>query len=58
MITSIYRGGLGNQIFQVIVGYFLAKENNDNYGININLDRGRGQGKGINCYIDSIFLLP
>lgn len=55
MITSIYRGGLGNQIFQVIVGYFLAKENNDNYGININLDRGRGQGKGINCYIDSIF---
>lgn len=55
MITSIYKGGLGNQLFQVIVGYFLAKDNNDKYGINPNLDRGRGQGKGINYYIDSIF---
>jgi len=55
MITSIYRGGLGNQLFQVIVGYFLAKQNNDEYGLNPNLDRGRGQGKSIHAYTDSIF---
>jgi hypothetical protein len=55
MITSIYKGGLGNQLFQVIVGYYLAKQNNGEYGINPNLDRGRGQGNSINTYIDSIF---
>lgn len=55
MITSIYRGGLGNQLFQVIVGYFLAKQNGDEYGINPFLDKGRGQGNSINNYIDSLF---
>jgi len=55
MITSIYKGGLGNQLFQVIAGYYLAKQNNDEYGINPNLERGRGQGNCINIYIDSIF---
>jgi len=55
MITSIYHGALGNQLFQVIVGYFLAKENDDEYSINPSLDKGRGQGKPINTYIDCLF---
>jgi hypothetical protein len=55
MITSIYRGGLGNQLFQVVVGYFLAKENNDKYGLNPNLHKEYGQGKHIKDYVDSIF---
>jgi hypothetical protein len=55
MITSIYRGGLGNQLFQVITGYYLAEKNNDEYGINPNLYRGGGQGNSISVYTDSIF---
>jgi hypothetical protein len=55
MITSIYRGGLGNQLFQVAAGYFLAKSNNDIYCINSNLHEGRGQGNHITSYIDNIF---
>lgn len=55
MITSIYRGGLGNQLFEVITGYFLAKTNNDVYGLNPNLHREYGQGNHIRTYIDSIF---
>jgi len=55
MITSVYSGGLGNQLFQVVAGYFLAKDNNDEYGINPDLSKGLGQGSAITAYTDSIF---
>lgn len=55
MITSIYRGGLGNQLFEVIAGYFLAKQNNDEYGINPELHKEYGQGNHIRTYLNSIF---
>jgi hypothetical protein len=55
MITSIYQGGLGNQIFQVVVGYIFAKEHNDNYAINPALHSGNGQGFHLNKYLNTIF---
>lgn len=55
MITSIYRGGLGNQMFQIAAGYYLAKSNNDTYGINPSLQVEIGQGSGLNHYKNSIF---
>lgn len=55
MITGYYRGGLGNQLFQVMSGYALALDNDDEYFINCNLDLGRGQGKGISEYVDNLF---
>lgn len=55
MITSIYRGGLGNQLFQIACGYFLAKNNNDNYKINPNLHVEYGQGNHIKNYLNTIF---
>lgn len=55
MITSVYRGGLGNQLFQIATGYMLAKQNDDTYAINPNLQAEWGQGNPIHRYIDSIF---
>lgn len=55
MITSIYRGGLGNLLFQVSVGYIFSKNNNTEYKINCSLDKGRGQGNPISHYINNIF---
>jgi len=55
MITSVYRGGLGNLLFQVSVGYIFSKNNNTEYKINFSLDKGRGQGNPISHYINNIF---
>lgn len=55
MITSIYRGGLGNQMFQVAAGYYLAKSNNDTYGINPSLQAEIGQGSVLHHYKNSVF---
>lgn len=55
MITSIYRGGLGNQLFEVITGYFLAKQHNDRYAINTALHKEYGQGNHIRSYENTIF---
>lgn len=55
MITSIYKGGLGNQIFQVVVGYIFAKDHNDKYAINPALHSGNGQGFHLNKYLNTIF---
>jgi hypothetical protein len=56
MITSLYRGGLGNILFQVAVGISVAIENNDIYAINPNNHLGRGQGNHISSYIENILL--
>jgi len=55
MITSIYRGGLGNQLFQVATGYALAKDNNTDYFIDKTNHTEIGQGNTIDHYINSIF---
>lgn len=55
MITSIYRGGLGNQLFEVAAGYVLAQKNGDTYAINPNLHAEYGQGNHIRAYLDTIF---
>lgn len=55
MITSLYRGGLGNQLFEIAAGYALARDNDDEYCINPSLHREYGQGNHINTYIDNIF---
>lgn len=55
MITGIYRGGLGNQLFQIMTGCALAWDNNDEYFINYNLHEGKGQGRGIGEYADTLF---
>ena len=55
MITGIYRGGVGNQLFQVATGYALGCRNNDTYYINPNAHIEIGQGRRINHYISNIF---
>lgn len=55
MIVSVYKGALGNQLFEAMTGYALALENNDEYYINPNLELARGQGNSIKHYVDSIF---
>lgn len=55
MITSLYRGGLGNQLFEVAAGYALSKDNDDEYAINPDLHREHGQGNHISSYINTIF---
>jgi hypothetical protein len=56
MITGNYRGGLGNQLFQVATGYALALDNNDTYCINFNNHKEIGQiGHGIKNYKKNIF---
>jgi len=55
MVTSIYRGGLGNQMFQIATGLALALEHNDNYGIDVKNHIERGQGCHISRYVDTIF---
>jgi hypothetical protein len=55
MITSIYKGGLGNLLFQIATGYSLAIKNNTSYKINPNLHNERGQGNHITTYLDTIF---
>jgi hypothetical protein len=55
MICSIYRGGLGNQLFQVATGIHLANSNNDKYVIDVHNFEGMGQGKRIENYLDTVF---
>ena len=55
MITNIYRGGLGNLLFQIAAGYSLAIKHNVQYKINPNLHNERGQGNHITSYLNSIF---
>lgn len=40
MITNIFQGGLGNQLFQVATGLSFALDNNDNYVLNPATFRG------------------
>jgi hypothetical protein len=55
MITSVYKGALGNQLFEVMTGYALALENSDDYHINPDFELVRGQGNSIKHYVDNIF---
>ena len=55
MICSLYRGGLGNQLFQVATGIYLAKCNNDEYIIDPNNFREIGQGQRIEEYLNTVF---
>jgi hypothetical protein len=55
MITNIYRGGLGNLMFQIATGLALAIEHNDNYGIDVKNHIEKGQGSHITQYINTIF---
>tara|TARA_R110000822_G_scaffold41701_1_gene113457 strand:- start:3813 stop:4556 length:744 start_codon:yes stop_codon:yes gene_type:complete len=55
MITGIYRGGLGNQLFQIATGYGLALTNNDEYKINPRQFKFCGQGHDIRKYLDNIY---
>ena len=55
MITNIFQGGLGNQLFQVATGLSFALDNNDNYVLNPATFRGMGQGRPIHHYLDTIF---
>lgn len=55
MITNIFQGGLGNQLFQVAAGLSFARDNNDSYVLNPATFLGMGQGRSIYHYLDTVF---
>jgi hypothetical protein len=55
MVTSYLAGGLGNQIFQVVAAYNLAKKNNDISEFNFNECHTPFQGYQSVKYKDTIF---
>jgi hypothetical protein len=55
MITSYLQGGLGNQIFQVVAAYNLAKENGDTSVFNFNTSHTPLQGNQSSKYKNNVF---
>jgi hypothetical protein len=55
MVTCYFQGGLGNQIFQLVATYNLAKLNNDVPEYNLNESHTPNQGFIISKYKDNIF---
>lgn len=55
MVVSIFRGGLGNQLFQIAAGYALARRHKDIYCINPKFQEGLGQGFGISKYLNTLY---
>lgn len=55
MVSSVLKGGLGNQMFQISAAYALAKRNNDTYGFNFKTCQTYLQGKPSIFYENSIF---
>jgi hypothetical protein len=55
MVTSYLQGGLGNQIFQVVTAYNLAKKNKDKAVFNFNTSHTPHQGEQSLKYKNNIF---
>lgn len=55
MVTSYLQGGLGNQTFQIVAAYNLAKKNNDKAIFNFNTSHTPLQGEQVIKYKNSIF---
>jgi hypothetical protein len=55
MISTKLQGGLGNQMFQIVAAYALAKRNNDTFGFNFFDCFTPQQGNTSDNYINSIF---
>ena len=55
MITAYLQGGLGNQMFQVIAAYNLAKVNGDEAVFNFNFSHTSPQGRPVHKYKKNIF---
>ena len=59
MISTVIRGGVGNQMFQIAAAYALALNNNDECAFDMNIKRTYHgvvhQGRAASCYFNSLY---
>jgi hypothetical protein len=53
MISCYFKGGLGNQLFQIATAFAFSKDVNDDFGID--LSQGHFTQKTASCYSDNVF---